>query len=146
MNPAFPARLVFDPEVVLQGVQQPGSAAGVLVDAWLAGLLVVLMSDALAYATAAYLLDNYPQDEWQPVRRLLSGLLARARFVPVRYSWRATKPDHADHPVVNCAMNGAGIVVAAGHPDYEMARQSLGLAVATPLELVELLAEAPRSP
>jgi hypothetical protein len=135
------ARLVFDPEVILQGIQRPGSAAGVIVDAWLAGMLTVLMSDAVAYATVEYLLDNFPSGEWQRIRPLIGGLMARARFVKVRYSWRPHKPDHdhTDHPVVTCAMNGAAWVVAASREDYQTARQSLGLEVLTPPELVALL-------
>jgi hypothetical protein len=142
-------RLVFDPDVVIEGIGQPGSAAGILIDAWLAGLMVVLTTDALAYATVADLLDNFPQDDWPQVRRIAGALYTRAHFVHVRYTWRTIKNDHADHtdhPVVNCAMNSAGTVVAFDPQDYAMAREHLGLAVLTPPELVALLAEAPRSP
>jgi hypothetical protein len=142
-------RLVFDPDVVVEGIQQPGSAAGILIDCWLAGLAAVLTTDALAYATVDYLLDNFPQDDWPKVKRLAGALYTRARFVHVRYTWRTIKNDHADHtdhPVVNCAMNAAGTVVAFDPQDYAVAREHLGLAVLTPPELVTLLAGAPRSP
>ena len=42
-------RVVIDTNVVFEGLTKQGGAAGLLIDSWLAGLLEVYISDALAY-------------------------------------------------------------------------------------------------
>ena len=41
--------VVIDTNVVFEGLTKQGSAAGLVIDAWLAGLLQVHVSNALAY-------------------------------------------------------------------------------------------------
>jgi len=47
IQPSFP--VVIDTNVVFEGLTKQGGAAGLIIDAWLAGLLEVYISNALAY-------------------------------------------------------------------------------------------------
>ncbi|WP_253276328.1 PIN domain-containing protein [Synechococcus sp. PCC 6312] len=42
-------RVVMDTNVVFEGLTKQGNAAGFVIDAWLAGLMQVHVSNALAY-------------------------------------------------------------------------------------------------
>ena len=42
-------RIVVDTNVVLEGLTKQGGASGLIIDAWLAGLMTVCISNALAY-------------------------------------------------------------------------------------------------
>jgi predicted nucleic acid-binding protein len=42
-------RVVVDTNVVLEGLTKQGGASGLIVDAWLAGVMAVSVSNALAY-------------------------------------------------------------------------------------------------
>lgn len=49
MDDFLSLRIVIDTNIVFEGLTKKGSAAGLIVDAWLAGLLDVYVSNALAY-------------------------------------------------------------------------------------------------
>jgi predicted nucleic acid-binding protein len=42
-------RVVIDTNVVFEGLTKQGGASGLIIDAWLAGLIVVCVSNTLAY-------------------------------------------------------------------------------------------------
>jgi hypothetical protein len=54
----------------------------------------------------------------------------------IYYSWRPTSPDAGDDLVIDCAMNANAIVTTFNCRDFSKARDSLGLQVITPVELV----------
>ena len=49
-------------------------------------------------------------------------------------------PDPGDEHVIDCAMNARAPVVTANTRDFQLAAQTLGLAVLTPAEFVTRLA------
>jgi predicted nucleic acid-binding protein len=135
-------RAVVDTNVVFEGLTQRGSAAGAVVDAWLAGLFRPCVSNALAYEYADVLGRKLTEARWTAVQPALAVLLERAEFVPIYYTWRPISPDPADDHVVDCAMNAAAVVVTANVRDFHLARRRLGLVVQTPVEFVGALARS----
>jgi hypothetical protein len=49
-------------------------------------------------------------------------------------------PDLGDDLVIDCAMNASAIVITSNLRDFKRAKESLGLSVLTPVELVIQLA------
>jgi len=92
-------RVVVDTNVVFEGLTKQGSAAGLVVDAWLVGLLRVCVSNSLAYEYAGVLSRKLSEARWQRLKPVLGTLLARTQFVVVYYSWRPISPDPGDDHV-----------------------------------------------
>ena len=129
-------RVVIDTNVVFEGLTKRGGAAGLIIDAWLAGLLQVHVSNALAYEYADALSRKLSETRWQRIKPVLGTLLARTKFVTIYYSWRPISPDPGDEHVIDCAMNAGAVVVTSNVRDFRTAEESLGLRVATPAEMV----------
>jgi predicted nucleic acid-binding protein len=125
---------------VFEGLTKQGSAASFVIDAWLAGLMQVHISNALAYEYEDVLSRKLSQVRWQELRPVLGTLLSRSQFTTIYYSWRPTSPDAGDDLVIDCAMNANAIVTTSNLRDFRNARESLGLQVMTPAELVTKLA------
>jgi len=140
MSPAFLLRVVIDTNVVFEGLTKQGGAAGLIVDAWLDGLIQVNVSNALAYEYEDVLSRKLSETRWQQIRPLLGTLLACSQFTVIYYSWRPTSPDQGDDLVIDCAMNANAMITTSNLRDFKSARESLGLSVMTPVELVTLLA------
>ncbi|MBN1659018.1 MAG: PIN domain-containing protein [Anaerolineae bacterium] len=136
-------RAIIDTNVVFEGLTTRGSAAGVIVDAWMARLFVPCVSTALAYEYATVLARKLSEQRWQVVSQVLDALLDRAEFTPIYYSWRPSSPDRADEHVVDCAMNAGACVVTSNVRDFALAHRELGLGVLTPAEFVALLVDDP---
>ena len=98
-------RVVIDTNVVFEGLTKQGGAAGLVIDAWSAGLLTVYVSDALAYEYVDVLSRKLSEKRWQTLRPVLGKLLDLCQFAAIYYSWRPTSPDPGDDLVVDCAMN-----------------------------------------
>ncbi len=141
MMAVFPSRVVIDTNIISEGLTKQGGAAGLIIDAWLAGLFEVSVSNALAYEYGDVLSRKLSQKRWQRIQPLLGTLLSRVVFVPVYFSWRPSSPDPGDEHVIDCAMNAGAAVITSNIRDFQMARQALGLRVMTPVEFVRLLAE-----
>lgn len=141
MPSSAPSRVVIDTNVIFEGLTKRGGAAGLIIEAWLVGLLRVYVSNALAYEYADVLSRKLSAARWQRIKPVLGTLLARAEFVPIYYSWRPSSPDPGDDHVIDCAMNAGAIVVSANVRDFQLAKQTLGLRVMTPVEFVHLLAK-----
>ena len=135
MLDASPLRVVIDTNVVFEGLTKRGGAAGLIIDAWLAGLLQVYVSNALVYEYADVLSRKLSESRWQRIKPVLGTLLARTKFVTIYYSWRPISPDPGDDHVIDCAMNAGAIVVTSNVRDFRAAEESLGLRVATPVEM-----------
>ena len=140
MTGASPLRVVIDTNVVFEGLTKKGGAAGLIVDAWLAGLLRVYVSNALAYEYTDVLSRKLSEARWQRLNPVLGTLLSRAQFVTLYYSWRPISPDPGDDHLVDCAMNAGAIVVTSNVRDFRIAEESLGLRVMTPVEAIIQLA------
>jgi predicted nucleic acid-binding protein len=131
--------VVLDTNVVFEGLTKQGGACGLIVDAWLAGLLDVCISDALAYEYVDVLSRKLSAGKWDHARVALATLLALARFVAIHYTWRPSSPDPGDDLVIDCAMNGNAMVVTSNVKDFRGAQRELGLRVVSPAELLALL-------
>jgi predicted nucleic acid-binding protein len=134
-------RLVIDTNVIFEGLTKQGGSAGFLIDAWYAGVIDVYVSNALAYEYADVLSRKLSKARWQHLMPVLGALLNRAHFVTIYYSWRPISPDPQDDHVVDCAMNATGIVITSNVRDFVTAKESLGLKVMTPVEIIHLLVE-----
>lgn len=136
-----PPHVVIDTNIVFEGLTKQGGAPGLIVDAWLAGLLRAYVSNALAYEYADALSRKLSATRWQRIKPVSGALLAQAEFVTIYFSWRPSSPDPGDEHVIDCAMNAAAMVVTANIRDFRGAKRALGLPVITPVELVKQLAE-----
>ncbi len=133
-------RVVIDTNVVFEGLTKQGGAAGLVIDAWLAGLLQVHVSNALACEYEDVLSRKLSETRWQELKPVLGTLLSCAQFTTIYYSWRPISPDAGDDLVIDCAMNASAIIITSNLRDFKSARESLGLQVMTPVELVIQLA------
>ncbi|MBI5651002.1 MAG: PIN domain-containing protein [Chloroflexi bacterium] len=133
-------KVVIDTNIVFEGLTQQGGAAGLVLDAWVSGLLAVCVSNALAYEYVDVLARKLSAARWQRLEPVLGRLLAQAEFVTIYYSWRPATPDPADEHLVDCAMNANAALVTFNVRDFRAAQQALGLRVITPAELLTELA------
>ncbi|PSR18910.1 toxin-antitoxin system toxin component, PIN family protein [filamentous cyanobacterium CCP3] len=138
-------RIVVDTNVVFEGLTKQGRASGLIVDAWLAGLMVVCVSNALAYEYSDVLSRKLSEERWSRVKPVLGQLLSIAQYTNIYFSWRPTSPDAGDDLVIDCAMNAGAIVVTSNIRDFQKAKESLGLQVLTPVQFVEVLASGGKS-
>ena len=133
-------RIVVDTNVVFEGLTKQGGASGLIIDAWLAGLMVVCISNALAYEYDDVLSRKLSEERWRRLQPLLGKLLSVAQYTNIYFSWRPTSPDAGDDLVIDCAMNAGAIIVTSNIRDFQRAKESLGLQVLTPVQWVSLLA------
>jgi putative PIN family toxin of toxin-antitoxin system len=141
MSAEKPLRVVLDTNVIFEGLTKGRGACGLVIDAWLAGLIEVCVSDALAYEYADVLSRKLSRERWEQAKAVLATLLYKAEFVSLHYSWRPTSPDSGDDKVIDCAMNAGAVIVTSNIKDFRSAVEELGAVVITPTELVALLAE-----
>jgi predicted nucleic acid-binding protein len=132
---------VIDTNVVFEGVTTQGSAPGLIVEAWLNQLFVACVSNALAYEYTDVLARKLAPRRWRQLQPVVGMLLARARFVPVYFSWWPMSPDPGDDHVIDCAMNAGVPVVTANVQDFCLAQETLGLVVLPPVDFVTRLAQ-----
>jgi predicted nucleic acid-binding protein len=141
---SFP--IVIDTNVLFEGLTKQGGAAGLIIDAWLAGILEVCVSNALAYEYEDVLSRKISKPRWQKLQPLLSTLLNQGRFTIIYYSWRPASPDAGDDLVIDCAMNASATVITSNLRDFQNAKESLGLQVMTPAQLIIKLASIGTKP
>jgi predicted nucleic acid-binding protein len=133
-------RIVVDTNVVFEGLTKQGGASGLIIDAWLAGLTVVCVSNALAYEYQDVLSRKLSEARWSKLQPVLGQILSIAHYTNIYFSWRPTSPDAGDDLVIDCAMNAGAIVVTSNIRDFQSAKESLGLRVLTPVQFVSVLA------
>ncbi len=141
--PLFP--IVVDTNVVFEGLTKQGGASGLIIDAWLAGLIVVCVSNALAYEYDDVLSRKLSEKRRSKLQPVLGKLLSVAQYTNIYFSWRPTSPDAGDDLVIDCAMNAGAIAVTHNIRDFRSAKESLGLRVLTPVQFVSLLASGEKS-
>ena len=129
-------KAVIDTNVVFEGLTRQGGAAGLLIDAWLAGVLEVYVSNALAYEYVDVLSRKLSAARWHRLVPVLELLLIRAHFVSLYFSWRPASPDPGDDHIVDCAMNAGAVVITHNIRDFRQAEKSLGVLVMHPVEAV----------
>ena len=135
------AKVVIDTNVLFEGLTQQDGAAGLVVDAWLADLVIVCVSNAVAYEYMDVLSRKLSDKRWQELRLVLGALLAKVQFVTVYYSWRPSSPDSGDEHIIDCAMNAGAALITANTRHFRNAKISLGLEVMTPVEFAVRLAK-----
>jgi putative PIN family toxin of toxin-antitoxin system len=133
-------KVVIDTNVLMEGLTQQGGAASLIIDAWLAGLLDVHVSNSLVHEYVDVLSRKLSSQRWQHLQPDLAQLLERAHFTVIHFSWRPTSPDPGDDLVIDCAMNAGAIVVTSNLKDFRSATLLLGLRVLSPVQLVLELA------
>jgi len=133
-------QIVVDTNVVFEGLTKQGGASGLIIDAWLAGLMVVCVSNALAYEYDDVLSRKLSEARWSKLQPVLGQLLSVAQYTNIYFSWRPTSPDAGDDLVIDCAMNAGAIVVTSNIRDFRSAKELLGLRVLTPAKFVSVLA------
>jgi predicted nucleic acid-binding protein len=138
-------RIVVDTNVVFEGLTKQGGASGLIIDAWLAGLMVVCISNVLAYEYSDVLSRKLSAGRWSQLEPVLGQLLSIAQYTDIYFSWRPTSPDAGDDLVIDCAMNAGAIVVTSNIRDFQSAKESLGLRVLTPVQFVSVLASGGKS-
>jgi predicted nucleic acid-binding protein len=138
-------RIVVDTNVVLEGLTKQGGASGLIIDAWLAGLMTVCISNALAYEYDDVLSRKLSEERWGKLQPVLGRLLSVAQYTSIYFSWRPTSPDAGDDLVIDCAMNAGAMVVTFNIRDFQSAKESLGLRVLTPVQLLGVLASGDKS-
>jgi putative PIN family toxin of toxin-antitoxin system len=138
-------RVVVDTNVVFEGLTKQGGASGLIIDAWLAGLMVVCISNAIAYEYDDVLSRKLSEARWSKLKPVLGQLLNVAQYTNIYFSWRPTSPDAGDDLVIDCAMNAGAIVVTSNLRDFRSAKESLGLRVLTPVQFVSILASGEKS-
>jgi putative PIN family toxin of toxin-antitoxin system len=134
-------RVVIDTNVVFEGLTKQGGATELIIDSWLADLLEVYISDALAYEYVDVLFRKLSKSRWLKLKPILKMLISKAKFTPIYYSWRPISPDAGDDLVIDCGMNAGAIVVTSNIKDFRIAQESLGLQVMSPTELIIKLAK-----
>jgi predicted nucleic acid-binding protein len=133
-------RVVVDTSVVFEGLTKQGGASGLIIDAWLAGLMVVCVSNALGYEYDNVLSRKLSEQRWSKLQPVLGQLLSVAQYTNIYFSWRPTSPDAGDDLVIDCAMNAGAIVVTSNIRDFRSAKESLGLRILNPVQFVGVLA------
>jgi predicted nucleic acid-binding protein len=135
-----PLRVVFDTNVVFEGLTKQQGACGLCIDTWFARLIDVYVSDALAYEYVDVLSHKLSPLRWERISIALVTLLSEATLTAIYFTWRPSSPDPGDDFVVDCAMNANATLVTLNLRDFRHAKKELGLQVITPLELLKQLA------
>jgi predicted nucleic acid-binding protein len=140
MSTARIFRVVIDTNVVFEGLTKQGGAAGLIIDAWLAGFINVCVSNALSYEYEDVLSRKLSDARWSRLQPVLGVLINLAQFTIIYYSWRPTSPDAGDDLVIDCAMNAGAIIITFNVRDFRSAKESLGVEIMTPTQFVTKLA------
>ncbi len=133
-------RVVIDTNVIFEGLTKKGGASSLIIDAWLAGLIVVCVSNTIACEYDDVLSRKLAPERWVLLKPLLEELLSIAEYTNIYFSWRPTSPDPGDDLAIDCAMNAGAIVVTSNIKDFRSAREWLGLRVMTPVEFMNVFA------
>jgi putative PIN family toxin of toxin-antitoxin system len=134
-------QVVVDTNVVFEGLTKQGSIGSVIIEAWLDDVFQTYVTNALAYEYVDVLSRKLSPNRWLNIQPVLGTLLKKSRFVDIHYSWRPISPDPGDDHIIDCAMNANAMIVTANIRDFQLARDTLGVTVVSPLEFVINLAE-----
>jgi predicted nucleic acid-binding protein len=134
-------RAVIDTNILLEGLTHLGPAAQV-VDAWVSGdEFIPCVSTALALEYQDVLERKLSPMRGVAALKALQALLARAQYVPIRYSFRPSSPDPGDDFVVDCVLNSGSVLVTANLRDFRAPAERWGFTVLQANEFLRLLKE-----
>jgi predicted nucleic acid-binding protein len=139
---SYKPKIVVDTNVVFEGVTKQGGACGLIVEAWLGGLFIPCVTNALAYEYLDVLTRKLSPARWDNTRLLYQELLSEANFITVYFRWRPISKDTGDDHIIDCAMNAGAAVVTSNLKDFKLAESQLGLRVMTPLDFVLYLSRS----
>jgi len=131
-------RAVIDTNVLVSGLARTG-VDGQVVEAWAGRAFLPCVSTALALEYEEVLVRKVGPERREDIRMALQALLARADFVPIRFTYRPASPDPDDDHVIDCAMNAAVPVVTSNVRDFAGPATRLGFEVLRPDEFLARL-------
>ena len=134
-------RAVVDTNVLFEGLTHLGPAAQVM-DAWTAGEFQPCVSTALALEYQDVLGRKLSPTRGETVLKALQALLARARYVPVWYSYRPASRDPGDDHVVDCVVNSQSLLITSNLRDFREPARTLGFATLRPADFLRVLTES----
>jgi predicted nucleic acid-binding protein len=141
MNEVSPLRVVIDTNIVFEGLTRKGGAAGLIIDLWLADILSVFVSNALAYEYVDVLSRKLSSHRWRKTQPVLGELLSKANFVITYFSWHPSSPNPGDEHVIDCGMNAGATVITSNVNDFALAHETLGLPVMDLVSFINHLSE-----
>ena len=133
-------RAVVDTNVVFEGLTHLGPAARVI-DAWVAGDFQPCVSTALALEYQDVLGRKLSPKRGETVLKALQALFARARYVPIWYTYRPASRDPGDDHVVDCVVNSQSILITSNLRDFMNPARTLGFTVLRPPDFLRALTE-----
>jgi predicted nucleic acid-binding protein len=81
-----PIKVVIDTNVLMEGLTKQGSTAGLVVDAWLAGVLAVYVSNNLIHEYVDVLSRKLSAQRWHNFQPVLRTLLSLASPTVIHFS------------------------------------------------------------
>jgi predicted nucleic acid-binding protein len=132
-------RAVIDTNVLFEGLTNPRSMSGLVIEAWLAGLFQPVICQALIYEYQDVLQRMLSPARWRTIAPRLDTLLDEAKFADIYYSWRPMSPDPGDDHVIDCVQNANGVLVTLNLRDFRLAVRTLGIIVLSPVDFVTML-------
>ncbi len=136
--PNLPA-VVIDTNVLFAGLTKQGGVDGLIINLWHKELILVYVSDALAYEYIDVLSRKLSPQRWLTLEPVVKQLLQKVQFATIHFSWRPISPDPGDDFLIDCALNSGAMIVTANVRDFKQAQKLLPLQVLTPPEFVEYL-------
>lgn len=130
---------MIDTNVVFEGLTKQGTAADLIITAWLTGRLQVYLSNALAYEYEGTLSNKLSPQRWLQAKPILSRLLDKGSFIAIAYRWRPLSNDPGDEHVIECTLNANATLITANLKDFRQAQREVGLAVMSPASYVNML-------
>lgn len=129
-------RAVIDTNVLFEGLTKQGGAAGLVIDAWQAGLFQPCVSNPLVYEYLDVLARKLSGWRWLSFQPVMGVMLKHVCYVDINFYWRPSSPDPKDDHLIDCAMNANAVLVTTNLRDFRLAQKALGLNVLTPAEFL----------
>lgn len=133
-------RGVVDTNVLFEGLTHLGPAAEVM-DAWAGREFLPCISTALALEYHDVLARKLSPVRGDAVLKALQALLARAKWVPIRFSFRPASPDPGDDLVIDCVLNSQSLLITSNVRDFREPARQWGFAVLRPPDFLRRLKE-----
>ena len=112
-----------------------------IVSAWAEGLFTPCVSNALLYEYIEVFSHKFSEAGWRYTEPVFAALIARADFIPIRFSWRPSVPDAGDEHVVDCVMNAHALLVTHNLKDFQGAASQLGFDVMNATTFIEMVGD-----
>ena len=130
---------VIDTNVVFEGLTKQGGAAGLIIDAWQAGLYQPCVSTALVYEYLDVLSRELSAERWRHLEPVVMAMLKQTQPVDIHFRWRPVSQDPSADHVIDCVMNANAVLVTSNVRDFLLAQRVLKLTVMTPVGFLNWL-------